>query len=356
MALLRIENIRIDALAAATPANRVSNFDLDILPEKERALLVKTTGIEYRRVAPAGMTASDLCYAAADEMFFDLENHGTNVYRDEIQALIFVSQTPDHLIPGSASALSHQLCLSPAAMALDINQGCAGYVYGLATLAALMSAGKLKSGLLLVGDTITNLLSPEDKSTRPIFSDAGSATYLTLDETAPPMYFNLQSDGNGHKSIIVPEGGSRKPFTKAGKEMTEFAPGVRRSARHMAMEGLDIFHFASREVGPNVSQLLDFAETKADAVDHFVFHQANRLLNETIRKKLRIPAEKVPYSLQNYGNTSCATIPVTLVDQLSDSLQNQQQKIVLSGFGVGLSWASALIEVGNISCPKMIDL
>ena len=241
-------------------------------------------------------------------------------------------------------------------MALDINQGCAGYVYGLATLAALMSAGKLKNGLLLVGDTITSLLSPEDKSTRPIFSDAGSATLLSLDPSASRMYFNLQSDGGGYQAIMVPEGGTRNPYSEAGKSMTEIAPGVRRSARHLSMEGLDIFHFASREVGPNVSQLLEFAGKEVDSVDHFVFHQANRLLNETIRKKLRIAPEKVPYSLRDYGNTSCATVPVTMVDQLREGLQTKNQRLVLSGFGVGLAWASALVDIGGIACPKMIEL
>lgn len=356
MALLGIEHIRIDGLAAATPANRVSNFDLDILPEKERDLLVKTTGIEFRREAPSGMTAADLCVAAAEKMFLAIEDQGSTIDRNDIQALVFVTQTPDHLIPGSASHLHQRLGLSPSAMALDINQGCAGYVYGLATLASLMSAGKLKNGLLLVGDTITRLLSPEDKSTRPIFSDAGSATLLRFDPSAPPMYFNLQSDGAGYQSIIVPEGGTREPYTDAGSSMNEIAPGVRRSARHLSMEGLDIFHFASREVGPNVSQLLEFAGAEIDSVDHFVFHQANRLLNETIRKKLRIAPEKVPYSLRDYGNTSCATVPVTMVDQLNDALKSEKKKLVLSGFGVGLAWASALVEIGGIACPPITEL
>lgn len=356
MALFGIEHIRIDGLAAATPANRVSNFDLDILPEKERKLLVKTTGIEFRREAPAGMTAADLCVAAAERMFAEMEEKGQPVDRNDIQALVFVTQTPDHLIPGSASHIHQRLGLPPSTMALDINQGCAGYVYGLATLAALMSAGKLENGLLLVGDTITRLLSPEDKSTRPIFSDAGSATFLRLDALAPTMYFNLQSDGGGYQSIIVPEGGTRQPYSEAGLAMTEVAAGVRRSARHLSMEGLDIFHFASREVGPNVSQLLGFAGAESDSVDHFVFHQANRLLNETIRKKLRIAPEKVPYSLRNYGNTSCATVPVTMVDQLREGLQGSPQRLVLSGFGVGLAWASALVEIGKIACPNMTEL
>ncbi|MEM0999383.1 MAG: ketoacyl-ACP synthase III [Bacteroidota bacterium] len=348
---MSIEHIALEGIATAVPRNTVSNYEVAVLPEKERRLFVRTTGIEFRRVAPPGLTAADLCRAAAERLLNEL-----GWPREEIDALVFVSQTPDYLIPGSATQLQQQLGLPSSCLALDINQGCAGYVYGLATLSSLMSAGHLRKTLLLVGDTITHLLSPEDKSTQPIFSDAGSATALQFQPDAAPLHFNLQADGQGYRSIIVPEGGARQPWQADGEALRDHAPGVRRSDRHMGMEGLAIFHFASREVAPNVNALLDFARTTTEQVDHFVFHQANRLLNETIRKKLGLPPEKVPYSLPHFGNTSCATIPVTLVDQLRDQLRTATNKLVLSGFGVGLSWGSALLDCGPITCPEIIEL
>lgn len=348
MACFSIENVRIAGLTATVPAGRVSNLDLPMLSERERKLLVKTTGIRERRIAAPEVCASDLCANAAERLL-----HSLGWTPESIDVLVFVSQTPDYSVPGSAAQLQSRLGLATSAMAIDINQGCAGYVYGLAALAGLQSSTRLRRGLLLVGDTITRILSEQDKSTVPIFSDAGSATALEWQQDAAPMHFNLQSDGKGHKAIIVPEGGARKPLDAQSMELQSGGEGIARAGIHMAMQGLDIFNFALREVAPNIRALLEYAGTAADTVDQFVFHQANRLLNESIRKKLGLPPEKVPYSLESYGNTSCATIPVTLVAALAPALQNAPQHLLLSGFGVGLSWGSAILRTDQLICPEM---
>lgn len=208
---------------------------------------------------------------------------------------------------------------------------------------------------LLVGDTITHTLSPEDKSTVPIFSDAGSATALEFDPAAPPMFFNLQTDGKGYQAICIPEGGSRQPYGASNGALENHGEGIRRGAQHLAMQGLDVFNFALAEVAPNVRALLEFAQRDIDSPDAFVFHQANMLLNESIRRKLGVPSEKVPYSLRQFGNTSSATIPVTMVHALAAQLRSGPRTLLLSGFGVGLSWGSAYLETDALVCPDLIE-
>ena len=351
MACFTVQNVRLAGLGAALPSQTVYNADLEWLGDRERSQLIKTVGIKSRRVAPPGLCASDLCLAAAHAL---LDKLGWRP--EDIQALVFVSQTPDHLIPGSASQIADRLGLGSGAMALDINQGCAGYVYGLATLSSLLSGGGLQKGLLLVGDTITRVLSPQDKSTVPIFSDAGTATALEHIPGATPMHFNLQSDGKGYRAIIAPEGGARQPAGPDSYQITAQEGGLLRAPVHMAMRGLDIFNFALAEVAPNLNQLLAFAESDLQTPDHFIFHQANLLLNESIRRKLGLPKEKVPYSLPHFGNTSCATIPVTLVDQLREDLEEKELLLAMSGFGVGLSWGSALLSSSSIACPPLLEI
>ena len=169
-----------------------------------------------------------------------------------------------------------------------------------------------KKGLLLVGDVSTSTLSDADKSVAPLFSDAGSATALEW-KNGEMMHFNLQSDGAGYDAIIIPEGGMEKPFSQKSLDKKEIEPGIKRSGLDVILNGVRVFNFSLREVAPNVNQLLETARIEKKAVDYFVFHQANKLMNESIRRKLKLPPEKVPYSLHDFGNTSCATVPLSLI-------------------------------------------
>jgi 3-oxoacyl-[acyl-carrier-protein] synthase-3 len=350
MACFKIDQVSLRGICAAVPRTSADNLTLELLPERDRIALVRTAGIAQRRVAAPHICASDLCFAAAEPLLATL---GWD--RATIDVLVFVTQTPDLLVPGTASQLQERLGLGNHVLAIDVNQGCAGYVYGLSIASAMLSAGHLRRALLLVGDTITHTLSPEDKSTVPIFSDAGSATALEFAAGATPMQFNLQTDGKGYQAICIPAGGSREPYRAEGSVLHDHGQGIRRGAHHLAMQGLDVFNFALAEVAPNVRALLEFADVAMDQPDAFVFHQANLLLNESIRRKLGVPTEKVPYSLREFGNTSSATIPVTMVHALAERLRTAHSKMVLSGFGVGLSWGSVLLELDRIVCPPMVE-
>lgn len=351
MALFSVEHVNIAGLAVCMPENEVSNLDYDIIPEKERALLVKTTGIEKRRVAESGVTTADLCEKAASELMMAL-----NWRPDSIDVLILVTQTPDYHTPATAALLQNKLGISDTCMAFDINLGCSGYPYGLSVISALVSKMHMGRGLLLVGDVSSACLSAEDKSAAPIFSDAGSATALELKEDAPPMYFNLQTDGKGYEAIIIPDGGYRNPVTPESLNMENHGPGIDRNRTHLILHGIDIFNFSVREVPPNVLALLDYVDLTTDDIDAYVFHQANLIINESIRKRLKLDKEKVPLSLGQFGNTSSATIPVTMVTNLADALSNGKQKLLLCGFGVGLSWGSALVDFDQVKCLPLITV
>ena len=350
MALFSIPAVQIKGIAAAVPKQVEDNADFELFTENERDLFIKTVGIRYRRVAPKGTTASDLCTQAAQKLLTDL-----NWNPEDIKILVFVTQTPDYIIPNTASLLQQKLGLSKGCIAFDVNLGCSGYVYGLSIVAGLLQKMPGAKALLLVGDISTATISMRDKSTAPLFSDAGTATALEF-SAGQQMHFNLQTDGKEYDDIIIPGGAYRNGFNKQQLLYTEYEKGICRNDLHMKLDGVKIFNFGLREVAANIETLLKEKSIEKQSVNYYVFHQANLLMLESIRKKLKVEAEKVPYSLYDYGNTSSATIPVTLVTKLSDRLQQGKVKLVLSGFGVGLSWGSAYIETENIVCPKMIEV
>lgn len=350
MAVFTLPNVKLSGIAASVPKNAEDNYNSTLLGENERELFVKTVGIRHRRVAEEGVTASDLCQAAAEKLLADL-----GWSRSEISVLIFVTQTPDYLIPNTASLLQDKLGLAKTCIAFDVNLGCSGYVYGLSIAGSLLQNMPGGKALLLVGDISTKTISMEDKSTAPLFSDAGTATALEFN-AGQAIHFNLQTDGKEFDDIIIPDGGYRNQVTPQSFEVVEYEKGVRRNSLAMKLDGIKIFNFALREIAPNINTLLSEKGIEKDKVDYFVFHQANLLMLESVRRKLQLPAEKVPYSLYDFGNTSSATVPLTMVVNLRRQLTDGKVNLMLSGFGVGLSWGSAYLETEKIVCSELIEL
>ncbi|MCD4728298.1 MAG: ketoacyl-ACP synthase III [Pirellulales bacterium] len=350
MAIFSVPDIKISGISACVPENEYNNHDYDWISEKDREILIKTIGVEKKRFADKGTTTADLCFTAANKLLNNL-----NWDRNEVQLLIFVSQSRDYLIPATAGILQERLGLPKTCMAFDISLGCSGYVYGLSVIGSMMSTGRLKKGLLLAGDIPTLNTSYRDKSAFPLFGDAGTATAIELQKNAPEMTFNLQSDGKGYEAIIIPDGGIRNFADKETSfEYEKIDEGIYRNKFNIALNGVEVFNFSLREVRPNVKKTLEFSSQSIEDIDYFVFHQANKLMNETIRRQLRLPEEKIPYSLKNYGNTSSASIPLTIVTELNKQVNNKKLKFLLSGFGVGLSWGSVILETENIVCPEIL--
>ncbi len=348
MALLSINNVAIKGISASVPRHTEDNAHLGLIPENQREAFINTTGIRYRRIAPAGMTAADLCEHSARHLMQRLGWTATDV-----DLLILVTQTPDYTIPNSASIIQHRLELPHSCIAFDINLGCSGYVYGLSVLSSLLQNMPGKRGLLLVGDCSSAIVSPADKATYPLFSDAGSATALEY-TGGDTWHFHLQTDGAGHEDIMVRGGGMRHPFSATSSTPHEYGPGEVRSDLQMRLDGVNIFNFALREVAPNISALLSYAQVPQESIDSFVLHQANKLIIDCVRKKLKEPADKFPTSLYHLGNTSSASIPVTLVSRRDDLPGTGM--VLLSGFGVGLSWGSVVLPLSHALITDLIEV
>lgn len=350
MALVELHNISIRSISATVPKQKIYTKDYNYISEQERSMFIKTVGIEERRVASSTITASDLCFNSAEQVL-----KSTGWEKSSIDALIFVSQSPDYFLPATAIILQNKLGLNKTTIAFDINLGCSGYVYGLYVLGALLQSGQIKRGLLLAGDKSTLSTCYKDKSTYPLFGDAGSATALEYNTQATPIYFNLQSDGSGEDAIKILHGGGRYHIQPDTFDEVELEPGIIKSKRHLQLKGADIFNFALREVPPNIAALLSFSNIEKEKVNYFIMHQANYFMNESVRKKIKIDAEKTPYSIKNYGNTSSASIPLTMVTELGKQLSSPQT-ILMSGFGVGLSWASCIFQSNELNIEPLLEI
>jgi len=352
MAIFQVPNISISGISACVPEDEYNNNNYDWISEKERKTLIKVIGVEKKHHAKKGTTTSDLCFVAANNLINEL-----NWNRSDIDLIIFVSQSRDYIIPATAGLLQNKLSLPKTCIAFDISLGCSGYVYGLSIIGSMMATGMIKKGLLLTGDISTLNTSFKDKSAFPLFGDAGTATAIDLKNDAKPMMFNLQTDGSGYDAIIIPDGGIRNFANKdTSFKYEQISEGIVRNKFNIALDGIKVFNFSLREVKPNINKLLKEYGLTIDDIDFFVFHQANKLMNETIRKQLKLSPEKVPYSLKEYGNTSSASIPLTIVTELNKAVRNRNLSMLLAGFGVGLSWGSVILHTQNIVCPPIYIL
>jgi len=352
MAFQEFKTVQIDGVSACVPANIEENAGLDLFANSEEyEKFVATTGIERRHVVTEGVCASDLCLAAAEKLIAEL-----NWDKNDIECLIFVSQTPDYKLPATSCVLHGKLGLSKNCMTFDISMGCSGWVYGVSTLASILSSGNIKKGLLLIGDTVTRTKSPLDKSTYPLFGDAGTATALSYNENASPLQMALFTDGLSYDAIMIEDGGYRNPVNEKSFEYVDYGNGIVRNKLQSVLDGSSVFTFGISKAPQSVNALIEHFEIDKDTVDYFVFHQANMLMNEKIRTKLKLPEEKVPYILKDFGNTSSTSIPLTLVNNIGDKFNDSEVKILACAFGVGLSWGVVYTNFSKITCCKLIEV
>lgn len=350
MAQATLDNIRLKGLVSCVPSRSTSNLDCPPEKKAERERLVRNIGINTRRVCESGQVFSDLALKAAEQLIA-----GLGWSKEGIDALIVVTQSPDYPIPATAIILQDRLGLPHTTLAFDINLGCSGYPYGLFVLGSMLSAGRIRRGIVLIGDKSSN---PEslDNGLLSLFGDAATATALEFENGAPRMYFHFGSDGSGYKAIIIPAGGQRIPMQPDHLRRLPGEDGISRKGTDVILDGPAILNFSIREVPPAVAGLLESSPHSIEDIDYFVFHQANRMINETIRKKLKLPEEKVPSSLHDFGNTSSASVPVTMTVRLADEIASRPVRVLMSGFGVGLSWASCIIELDRPYLPSLLEL
>lgn len=344
MAFLRIDNVTVAGMSAAVPAHiepTVSTTDQYAADE-----FVAATGVREKRWDNR-FTTSDLCVPAAERLVSDLRWK-----KEEIEALIFVTQTADYILPATSCIIQDRLGLPKSCLALDISLGCSGWVYGLSVIASLMQTGSIKKGLLLVGDARKHAEEEPDQ----LFGYAGTATAIEYDESAAPLFFDLGTDGSGFEAIIRPGGGSRIPFDSDSLILKKEEDGRLRHMLQTRMKGMDVFAFGITTAPKSIRKLASHFGFDYSEYDYFVFHQANLKMNETIRKKLKLNESKVPYSMYLFGNTSSASIPLTIVTQLKSEVKNAPSRFICCGFGVGLSWGTVAMETQKLTISKLIEL
>ena len=339
-------------MAAAVPKHVINNYEHDLYFKKEDIKeIIEKIGVQERRFADEKTCSSDLCFAAAEKLIVEM-----NINREEIDLLIFISQTPDYRMPATSILLQERLKLSVSTIAFDINLGCSAFLYGLTIAFSMISSGGIRKALVLDGETRSKVYSQKDRKTGFLFGDAGAAALIEGGEGFGKSWFSLNSDGSRESLIKIPAGGYRNMSScETVKEKVVDEYGNIRSDEQGYMNGADVFNFVIREVPKDFSRLLEFAEQEESSIDFFIFHQANSYINGFLSKKLKLPEEKIPATIDRYGNTSSVSIPLTIVSELRGKL-NDHKRLLMSGFGVGLTWGTALVDVKNCSISSIVEI
>lgn len=349
MATIRYKNVGIVAVSACVPSKVMYNKDLtDLISEDEMAKTIESVGIKERRYADEGVTSSDLCQKAAEKLIED-----NQIDKRCIDALIFVSQTSDYHQPATAPLLQHKLGLPTTTLCFDVNLACSGFVYGLSIAYSYASMQGVNNVLLLVGETMSKTVSQHDKVSTPLFGDAGTATLVSKGEF-PEAVFSLHSDGSGSDVIKMQYGGYRNPSCVKGFEKVTDEDGNVRTGEQFFMDGMAVFNFGMKVEPKDIKFLLDECGMTIDDVDLLIYHQANKFMTDFFSNRLKISKEKTPYCLEKYGNTSSASIPLTIVSELKEKYPDRK-KVIVSGFGAGLSWATAMIDLSQCNISTIIE-
>lgn len=348
MAKITFHGVGIKALSACVPANVVSNRDLGyLIPEEEIDKTINNIGIDQRRIADDDVTASDLCYRAARQLIDD-----NDIAPESIDVLLFMSQTSDYRIPATSCLLQHRLGLPRETLCFDITLGCSGYLFALSTAFAYASMDGINRVLLLDGETFSKIVNRRDKVDWPLYGDAGTATLIEKGDYGQSTFI-LNTDGSG-ENVLKIHAGMRNPITPESCVEREQEDGNIRSDLEVFMDGMDVFNFAISKVPRSIKSLLQETGHSIDDVDYLVFHQANRFMMDFFVKKLKISPDRVPYCISKYGNTSSSSVPLTISSELSGRLDGDNT-VVMSAFGAGLSWGSALLEMRDCKVSPVIE-
>lgn len=349
MAFLEIDNVSIKGIAACVPPRIEENKDLTVFIPGEAEKVIAQTGIERKHLADEGTVLSDLCAKAGDVL---LEELGWD--KDSIDAICLVSLSPDYPEPPTAYIIQYKLGLSENCYVVDINQGCPGWVLGLSNLGSIVSQGTIRRALLFTGDLPFTHNSPLDKEVRPIFGDGCSVTALEYDTSAPPLQFHFGARGKDFDAIIREYGGTVHPITPESLEFVEYGTNIKRRGIDGRMKGMDVFVFGITQVPKSIKELCEHFDLDLLSMDKYLFHQANHYMVDKIGKKLKLPEEKVPFSMKDYGNTASASIPLTLVTQCAGEYATKRMESIACAFGTGLSWCSVHFITDKIVCPEII--
>jgi 3-oxoacyl-[acyl-carrier-protein] synthase-3 len=340
-------------MAACVPKNVIDNYhyNLDIWPEEEVKKVVDKVGVIERRFADEKTCSSDLCFAAAEKLIAD-----NKIDRSEIDLVVFLSQTPDYRMPATSILLQDRLGLPMTTMAFDVSLGCSGFISAMTIIYSMMQNNGFRKALLLDGETRSKVYSRKDRREAFIFGDAGVAALIERDKKFGESYFSLNSDGSRGELIMIPGGGYRNMSSaETLKEKVVDEYGNIRSDEQGYMNGADVFNFVIVEVPRDIKNLVAASGEDVQNLDFYVFHQANEFINNHIAKKMKLDKTKIPWTIQKYGNTSSVSVPLTICSELKDQMQGKK-KILMSAFGVGMAWVSAIVPFVDCKISHIVEI
>lgn len=349
MARWNIKNVSLRGVSGTVPNNKVNTHDFSFFNNEEAEAFINTVGIENRYVATDDMCASDLCYDAAVRLLDALKWE-----RESIDVLIFESVTGDYKTPPTAGILQDRLGLPTSTFVLEVPMGCCGCMYAITVAGNLLSSGSVKRALLLIGDTATRMGSPYDKSRVPLFGDCGTALALEYDESAEDIVVEFNTLGSGYQALMTPHGGYRHPITEDSFKYEDFGNGIVRAPKDALINGMDVFAFAISKPPVSVKKMMeDYHIDPEKDIDYFMIHQANKLIVDRIVKKLKLNPAKVPYNIREYGNLGGSSIPILMITNIAEELRTKKLSLLLSSFGLGLTWGTMMIKTNKVEVLNM---
>ena len=352
MARWVIKNVNIAGVSMAVPEHTVKTTEIDLFTKEEAEVFDKTVGIISRHIASDTICASDMCQAAGERL---LEELGWD--RDSIDALVFESVTGDYRTPPTSCLLQYRMGLSEDCFCVDIPMGCCGCMYAITVAGNLLTTGQIKRALLLVGDTALRMGSMKDKSRVPLFGDGGTALALEYDDSANDIIIDFHTLGKGADALMTPHGGFRHPATPESFIYEDFGNGIVRAPIHTMINGMNVFSFAISRPPKSVEQFIeDYNIDRNTDIDYFLIHQANKMIVDRVVKKLKLPQDKCPYNLEEFGNLGGASIPSLMVSRIADKLRKEEKTLLCSSFGLGLSWGTMLLKSKPMVIPEIVLL
>lgn len=351
---LNYNNIKITGILTVLPENEV-RFDDEIDNynfSRNQTLKLKTImGYDKRRVVTDGTTITDLCVHGLDYLFKkDL------LKKEDIDALILVTQSPDYFMPPTSHIIQGKLDLKQDMVCMDINQGCSGYIVGLNQAFLLLGQNEIDKVVVLNADILSTKVSKKDRNNNPIIGDGASITIVERDPSGNKVFVAAKVDGKGAEALMIPAGGFKSPSNSDSAVLREDESGNSRALDHLNMKGDLVFNFVQREVPPMIEHILQRSGHSKDEIDYYMFHQPNKFMLTKLADKLGVPHAKMPNTVvENFGNASGVSIPTAITFNLGDKLLNSSYLMVMSGFGAGLNWNALVMKMGNLTFCESID-
>ena len=340
MAYWQIKNVALRGVTGTVPNNPVKSADFPFFTQEEADTFDATVGIKNRYIAAENVCASDLCLDAAERLIA-----GLGWDKDSVEVLLFASVTGDYKTPPTSGILQDRLGLPNSIFVLDVPMGCCGCMYSINIAGNLLSSGTVKRALVLVGDTAMRMGSFKDKSRVPLFGDCGMALAMEYDSSAQDIIIDFNTLGSGYKALMTPHGGYRHPVTQESFVEEDFGNGIIRAPKDALINGMDVFSFAITRPAISVKKMMEQQGLDKDCdIDYFLIHQANKLIVDRLVKKLKLPQQKVPYNLQEFGNLGGASILMLMTSELQDVLPAKPLTLLCSSFGLGLTWATMVLR------------